>query len=87
LVYLSHKVVEVISRKSPDEAVDVVNGTLEKLERLLGKHSFTIKFQRLFASYGGIMKACKCSEKKNFDEVQIQHFKYTVPSPANKVIS
>jgi hypothetical protein len=73
---LSIKGVEIITRKSPDEAVDIVNGALEKLERFLGKHALTIKFQKMFASYGGIMKARKVLEKKNFDEIQINYFQH-----------
>jgi len=75
LIYLSHKAVEVVTRRSPDEAVDIVNGVLERLERFLGTHALTIRFQRKFASYGGMMRARKVSEKKNFDEIQIATFK------------
>lgn len=77
LIYLSIRVVEVTSGKSPDEAVDTVNGPLEKLERFLGKHVVTIGFQKMFASYGGIMKARKVLDKKNFDEIQIDQFENT----------
>ena len=73
-IYLSHKLVEILMRKSPEESVDTVNGFLERLERFLGSHAITIKFQRLFASYGGIMKAKKRSEKRDFDEIQRAHF-------------
>ena len=74
LIYALHKLAEIFTRKTPDEAVDVVNSFLEKIEMFLGKHSVTIRFQKLFASYGGIMKARRVKEKKNFDEVQIANF-------------
>lgn len=72
-IYLTHKAAEISLRKSPDEAVDFVNGFFAKLERSLGSHSWTIKFQSLFSSYGGVLKAVK-SKRKNFDEIQKRHF-------------
>ncbi len=73
-IYLTHKIVEIVVCKAPDEAVNIVNGSLVKLERFLGPHSLTIKIQKIFPSYGGIMKTRKKQEKKNFDNVQIEHF-------------
>ena len=74
VIYMGHKLVEFVTRKSPDQAVHITNGALDRLERFLGSYSLTIRFQRLFASYGGVMKARKVSAKRNFDEVQVKHF-------------
>ena len=74
LIYASHKVTEILARKSSDEAVEIVNGFLEKIERFLGNHSITINFQKLFSTYGGIIKARRVKDKKNFDAIQIENF-------------
>lgn len=74
VIYLAHKLVEWVTRRSPDQAVHVTNGALNKLERVLGSYRWTSKFQRLFSSYGGILKGRKVDKKRNFDEVQVQHF-------------
>jgi ubiquinone/menaquinone biosynthesis C-methylase UbiE len=74
LIYVSHKIIEYCTRKTPDESVDIVNGTLEKFERFLGSSSLTIRIQKMFSSYGGIMKASKMKTKRNFNEIQIKHF-------------
>ncbi|MFC1539555.1 class I SAM-dependent methyltransferase [Candidatus Latescibacterota bacterium] len=73
-IYMLHKIVEITTKKSPDDSVAVVNGTLEKFERFLGTHAVTIKFQKWFTSYGGIMKARKISKKKNFNDLQVEQF-------------
>lgn len=88
MIFLSHKLVEILIRKSPDESVQVVNGFLDKLERFLGSHTFTIRFQKLFPSYGGMLKARWSPHKKDFDDVQRAAFSYsnvhreTTPSSA-----
>ena len=71
---LFHKIVGITASKSPVEAVDVINGLFEKIEQFLGSHSLTIKFQKIYASYGGIMKAKRVAVKGNFDEIQVKYF-------------
>lgn len=74
LIYMSHKLVELVTRVSPDQAVHITNGALGRLEKFLGSYSLTIRFQKLFASYGGVLKARKVGVKRNFDEVQVKYF-------------
>lgn len=73
-IYLCHKIVEVLTRKTSEEAVGIINGFLDKVERFLGTHGLTIKFQKLFASYGGIMKVRRSHRQRNFDEIQRAKF-------------
>lgn len=77
IVYLAQKLVEIVTHKSPDESVSIVNGVLDKLERFLGTHTVTIEFQKLFPSYGGMLRARRSSRKKDFDEVQRTAFSYS----------
>ena len=74
ILYLSFKLVELLTRQEPDRSVDTVNGFLNRLERFFGSHPVTIRFQRLFASYGGVMKVRKSIF---IDFYEIQRSEYT----------
>jgi len=76
-IYLIHKLFEKLLRISPQESVEYLNGSLERFERFLGSNPMTIRFQKLFASYGGIMKAKKRVGKRDFDEIQKSRFSNT----------
>lgn len=73
LVYPFHKLAEWFLRGTPDESVSLVNEQLNKIERFLGTHPLTSQFQKLFTSYGGILKAKK-GKKKDYHAVQRAHF-------------
>lgn len=73
MLYASFKLVEFATRGSPDGAVRIVNGRIERLERFLGSHRATVPFQRRFSTYGGLMKVKK-GPRRDFDEVQRKHF-------------
>jgi SAM-dependent methyltransferase len=74
-IYMTHKIVELVNRCTPDEAVAKVNGLLERIERCLGSHKVFIPFQKMFTSYGGVMKARKVETKKDFMAIQVDYFK------------
>lgn len=73
MIFLIQKIARWSLKKTPAEAVDLINGPFEKLEKFLGSHPFTARFQKLFASYGGILCA-KIGNKKDFYQVQTDHF-------------
>lgn len=79
LIYGSQKLVELVTHKTPDASVAVVNGFFAKLEQFLGTYPVGIGFQSRFTSFGGIMKAAK-GPKKDFHGVQKAHFSNSILS-------
>lgn len=80
-LYGAMKVVEWVGGRSPDDAVHAVNGPLLALERFLGAHRATTWFQRWFRSYGGVLVARRVSERRDFDAVQVAHFRDRFVAP------
>jgi SAM-dependent methyltransferase len=70
IVYLGHNVVQVFLRREPERAVRVVNSALLAFESFLGSGGLA-RTQRMFASYGGIIKAVRVATKRDFHSVQV----------------
>lgn len=73
-IYFSIKIMELVFRKNVEASVDIINGSLDKIECFLGSYSLTIKLQKLTTAYGGVMCAEKVSGKRDFDLIQIKTF-------------
>lgn len=74
-IYLTIKLVEILLRRTPEDATRVVNGVFDRLERTLGR-SRLARAQKFSAGYGGILCAEK-GDRKDFLAVQRQQFQDT----------
>ena len=73
-LYALQRAAGALLRRDPDASADLVNGTLNRLEIFVGSHRSTAGFQRLFPSYGGVIKARRVDARRDFDALQVESF-------------